>query len=325
MARLYTVAIAGPLALTMLRSDAPGEVLSSHATALYCRLDEKILLLHSAAMGLIPFGLGYVEQATISGVIEPDSEGWKSIPAGALVTNDANAKILRTPGMTFDYARSATPLRCFPWNTATPDIEQFGRGLAVAGQILDSGCCRGVAASFFPRFNALCNSKPLAQPFADIWQDALWQPLHNLILYCLHGDTAKKDPAGLLRALIGLGSGLTPLADDVLCGFFATSHILAPLVPSRRFSRIHDILSPAALSCLQGATTPQSAAFLASAVSGWGFGLLDELVAAVYTAGAGNAPALRDTLTKLSGIGDTSGSALVLGSLLAIQMASSPA
>jgi hypothetical protein len=123
------------------------------------------------------------------------------------------------------------------------------------------------------------------------------QTLHRL---------AAGDPRAV-RDLLGLGPGLTPLGDDVLCGW------LAAAVASGReaLDDVRDAVSDEATL----RTTTLSATLLACASRGEAVPQFRAVLAAM--AGA-DRDGLERSAEAVLGIGDTSGAGLLLGALLAL-------
>lgn len=117
-------------------------------------------------------------------------------------------------------------------------------------------------------------------------------------------------------ALVGLGSGLTPLGDDVLCGWIAAlvaaKHACAELAASR------------ILACADERTTSLSATLLRRAVAGDAVRQFADLVRVLASPdspkfGRESSPESIATVTHaLAGIGHTSGAGLLLGLSIAL-------
>jgi uncharacterized protein DUF2877 len=114
-------------------------------------------------------------------------------------------------------------------------------------------------------------------------------------------------------ALLGLGPGLTPSGDDVLCGFLlALRHLTTePALAARAAGLGARVAAHAA-----GRTTDLSAALLGHAARGDGCAQLIDLISAVGR-GHGVLPALRRLLT----VGHTSGADLTVGVLAGAEAA----
>jgi hypothetical protein len=113
--------------------------------------------------------------------------------------------------------------------------------------------------------------------------------------------------AGCLRALVGLGPGLTPSGDDFLVGLMAASRALAN--PTCDLAAVMNRLLPS----LAGATTDQSYFMLKAAAAGHYPQGLVELVAAVV---AGDADRTRLSTGRLLDLGATSGQDMLAGALI---------
>ncbi len=123
------------------------------------------------------------------------------------------------------------------------------------------------------------------------------------------------DP-GAVDALLGLGSGLTPLGDDVLAGW---------LVARRAAGLPHDTVATAVAAALPAAstrTTTLSATLLHRAAAGESVPQLRRLLVA---AASGRAPArVRSLLHDLLSVGHTSGAGLATGAALAVPTGRTP-
>jgi hypothetical protein len=105
---------------------------------------------------------------------------------------------------------------------------------------------------------------------------------------------------GLVRQLLGSGSGLTPSGDDVLAGF---------LVGSRSFGVPADELRAAVLAGAPGATTDLSATLLWHAARGESIPPVDSLLRALAADPAG----VDESLAAVLRVGHSSGVALATG------------
>ncbi|WP_408641690.1 oxamate carbamoyltransferase subunit AllH family protein [Solicola gregarius] len=115
------------------------------------------------------------------------------------------------------------------------------------------------------------------------------------------------DPAAV-PALLGRGSGLTPVGDDVLCGWVATRHsISTPSVPLIRSIEANAVPS----------TTSLSATLLDRACAGDVIPAFRRLLLSLRAPTAA-APAIRDAVDALFAVGHTSGAGLLLGCSLAL-------
>jgi hypothetical protein len=116
-----------------------------------------------------------------------------------------------------------------------------------------------------------------------------------------HGPSRPLDAAGVAR-LVGRGDGLTPLGDDVLCGWLALHRAAGHATPEvdtavRSLLSRTTLLSATLLECaLHGEVLPQFAAYVAA------IGTRDE----------------PDRAAALAAVGHTSGAGLLHGALLAL-------
>ncbi len=191
-----------------------------------------------------------------------------------------------------------TTLRAIPSADHTAHI---GDGnLEVAGIQVRVG--RIIDASV-PRINA-CSTTPsvLADACGDRL-DAVRSELPASALSALRSA----DPASV-RALLGRGSGLTPVGDDVLCGWTATRHGLGtPSVPMIR----------AIQASASASTTRLSATLLDRACAGEVIPQFRQLLLALRSPTT-SAPAIGRAVDALFAVGHTSGAGLLLGTTLAL-------
>lgn len=111
--------------------------------------------------------------------------------------------------------------------------------------------------------------------------------------------------------LLGLGPGLTPSGDDVLCGVLLALDAIGARPAAAR-------LAAAISEAVGTATTPLSAAFLAAAAEGQGAEALHRFIAAAIAA---DLDALPETIVDLGRIGHTSGWDAMAGAVLVLRAA----
>lgn len=109
--------------------------------------------------------------------------------------------------------------------------------------------------------------------------------------------------------LLGLGPGLTPSGDDLLCGALLALHAVEGTAMAAGLSREIAATAPAA-------TSPLSAAFLRAAAEGLGSEPVHTAIAAVL---GGRVEALASRLEAVGRIGHTSGWDALAGALLVLQ------
>jgi hypothetical protein len=114
--------------------------------------------------------------------------------------------------------------------------------------------------------------------------------------------------ANSVQGLLGLGGGLTPLGDDVLCGWLATA-------VASRHPALPDVRSAVALAATERTTT-LSATLLACAARGEGVPQFRSLLVGVNQQ---NHAVVEQAVDLMLQIGETSGAGNLLGGLIALQ------
>jgi hypothetical protein len=115
---------------------------------------------------------------------------------------------------------------------------------------------------------------------------------------------ARLDPAAAAR-LVGLGDGLTPLGDDILCGWLATHRAAGVETPDvdaavRALLPRTTLLSATLLDCaLHGEALPEFAAYLSSLGGDGETAAAESLAAVGHTSGAGLLYGARLALARL--------------------------
>jgi hypothetical protein len=142
--------------------------------------------------------------------------------------------------------------------------------------------------------------------------DATLPPLHDVghaadeLRSVLHaGRPTDIDLEHTIRAMLGLGGGLTPEGDDVLAG------LLVGLGSRPRTRTLAARLASTVTRHAPGRTTLLSATLLKHAARGLAIPRLIDLVDALHPEGA--AATARDAVVRLLAVGHTSGSALAHG------------
>ncbi|MBD8868611.1 DUF2877 domain-containing protein [Nocardioides sp. MJB4] len=140
--------------------------------------------------------------------------------------------------------------------------------------------------------------------------DSAARSLPGAALAALAGLDTEARPAALVAALLGRGDGLTPLGDDVLCGWLAL-HRAAGQAPDLLLTEVRAEVA-AQVGADGGRTGRLSAALLDCALHGEVLPEFGDWVAAVDPAARAVAQ------TRLLAIGHTSGAGLLLGADLAL-------
>lgn len=128
-------------------------------------------------------------------------------------------------------------------------------------------------------------------------------------------DELAADAAGHARELVGLGAGLTPSGDDVLCGLLAGVHTLAPALGTVGLQRRVERTGSAVLIDAEERTTALSAALLDHAHRGE----LARPARGLLRALLGRTP-LAAALAALLRVGHSSGRDLAAGLSLAVHV-----
>lgn len=203
-------------------------------------------------------------------------------------------------------ARSAVAVPC-GLQTRLRDLPTSGQDATIGGGSLDlSGMQvrigRLIDASV-PRINACSTTASTLAAACSDQLDAVRAELPTAALSALRNA----DPAAV-RDLLGRGSGLTPVGDDVLCGWVATRHALGrPSVPMIR----------AVEGTAANSTTRLSATLLDRACAGDVIPAFRRLLLALR-APTSSAPAVDRAVDALLAVGHTSGAGLLLGTTLAL-------
>lgn len=232
--------------------------------------------------------------------------GWRAagVVEGSVCALDADR--LRVAGGPAIALQRATVWQPAPWPAVTSG--QLAAGL---------GGLRTASAGRLP-------SDGLA-PLVMAPADAAASPLGRVAgprIAALRGWLAGAPAAGVHRpvpvtavgGLVGLGPGLTPSGDDLLCGAMLALHAIA-----RRDLAAH--ISSAVAASGPAATTPLGRAFLAAAAAGHAGETLHDAIAALVS-GAGDWPGL---VSRAGAIGHTSGWDALAGAVLALEGVTCPA
>ena len=299
---MYSVSVthAGVRALAALDRSLCGRILSRHGTGIYCLLeDDTVLLLHDTAYGNIPFGLAMVFPLPSA----PNDR------AATLMVEAAQRRI-RIGSLVCDC--TDTEAYTDTWEDVDGARLQDGRALAFAylrrayaGSFV-AGVIRGWTQDAYPTDeNRDCG---------DIWEKALRDPVERLPYLASNPGDAEKT----VERLLGLGPGLTPLGDDILCGYLCAAHRYLAVSPNPAVARAVAAVASIVTTRCRKKTTPQSCAFLLSSAAGEPFGMFDSLLAALLDPENRRVDVCLDALMR---VGHSSGEGFVLGIVSATEMA----
>lgn len=279
MKNLMLTGTASPGTALFLREHRQGRVLMANSAGIYLELGEKLLLLCDEGWGTVPNGIGMAKFTDFAKEFALQPGDPVACRDGCLHFGPRWIKIAEKK----EPAPEFGPRIC---------REHWQAGLcALAGRE------KGLA--------------PLAEPLLTGKGEKGRNPLCSLALprlEMLAAGLLGQNPASLeegVKGLLGLGPGLTPSGDDVLCGLLC-GLLRSPLGDSGPVRA----LAGAVCREAQGRTHPVSTAFLQAAAGGASFGRLER--AWSYLTGRGP-----ECLKELLEVGSSSGGDCLLGLLLA--------
>lgn len=262
---------AAPYVADFLQADRTGTVLMANSAGIYLQLDGQILLLCDSCWGQVPMGIGMENYAR---------------NAKELALAPGDQVICRNGSLHFSK----------DWITIT----KINRGSPALGAA--AFCCRDGIRALRGRKTGLA---PLADAAKEAWNPwcALAAPrLEALCGGISSGDTAAID--GAVESLLGLGPGLTPSADDVLCGL-----LYALLRSPAADTPAVGTLKTAICAFADSRTHPVSAAYLKAIARGEVFSRLED----AWLGREGSLEALLE-------VGSSSGGDMLLGLILAVRI-----
>jgi len=260
----------GPAAALELKAAADLRIHSVFASSVNLLSDDGLVTLAG------PAGAGHPHAVVVAG--PGDFRAW-GLPGGGWAR--VRGETLGLPGVRIDLAGAERP--------PAP---------VLAGVPRLGGAHRACLAALARHQAATGCALALADPSGSAMGQALWRGVMDLIAA---PDRAARDRA--VAALVGLGPGLTPAGDDILCGFLAAAGpALAPGLA-------------AAMAANLARTGLISARLMAGALRGFWPAPLAALAAAL--AGDDVTEALAD-LAQLCRLGHSSGADLATGYLLGL-------
>ncbi len=286
--------LCGARAYSLLRRGGEGRIAGAYSGAAYLLLPGGMLMLHDRRRGSVPFGIGvsdysplrplFAEGTEVS--LRPSEDG--GAPLSAEIRTAAGT--LRLTELLPD------PRRCK--QTSLPDAAAVREA---AARLRD-----GNAGGFAPAVLSLLEEKPelASRPYL-----AAALPRINALLDALFSGDEGPALSAAAGRLIGLGQGLTPSGDDLLCGTLYFLHAFSPADPALECAarRLRTALSP--LLSLTGAVSRE---YLFAAMEDGYF----EVTADFADALAGGRP-LAPALDALLAVGASSGGDIAAGFLLA--------
>jgi len=281
------VIMAGPVALRHVQGgERNGEVLASFQQSAYVRLGEgDVLCLCSAKLGAGPLNATF--EAPVSFFSGLHQGAPVAVRAGNLLID---ARYLVAFGSAVAWQPPLLPDRA-KWCALQDGFD------LLAGRLRNHQHTEGLA----PLVRELCNDwKGLHVPSGGGEPGLLKlavPALGDLLAWLSRAAASGDDSPPPVRGLIGLGPGLTPSGDDVLCGILVGLHATGQ-------SGLAGRLAEAVIREAADGTGMISAAHLGCACQGLGSQALHEALTALVTC---NAEALDGALDALSRTGHSSG------------------
>lgn len=252
----------------------------ANSAGIYLQLDGQILLLCDKKWGQVPIGIGVESFPEIAALL--------ALAPGDLVCS-------RDGGLQFceQWIKIAEIEDCAPCYGPEVDLSHWRSGVTAL---------RDREKGLAPLASCLLEGDASRKNW-NPWCDLACPRLESLCRGIREGDAAAI--GGAVEALLGLGPGLTPSADDVLCG------LMYGLQRSPAADRIGvKTLKNAVCHYADRCTHPVSAAYLKAVAQGDCFSRMDK----VWQFLTGQGP---DCLAKLLEVGSSSGSEMLLGLSLA--------
>ncbi|HLH24581.1 MAG TPA: DUF2877 domain-containing protein [Chloroflexota bacterium] len=331
------VEVARPVASLVHGPRRPARVLGVYARAAYLRVGDRIVALTTADAERLPFGLRLPfasrpdrpllgleprSQVTVGGgqltvetaavaLVARAGALWDPRPSAGSLVWCATILRARLDALSHLLAEQAPPESLAALVCGTPTDAPR----AVAGTIDLSGTGRAAGDEPPPYLIAglsVCENR-CGEPATLDWRERARRHLALLMRALRQDDLGGVEAAA--RALVGLGPGLTPSADDVLGGMLAAGYFLGrEFEPERRRWRAAGLLIRRAA---RGQTTPVSEALLACAATGAVGESAGTLLQALV---APDASRLAGALARTLALGHTSGADVALGILLGARL-----
>ena len=263
-----------------------GEVLMVNSKGIYLSVDDRILFMCDASWGLVPLGIAIRDFSAVSASLGLSAGDRFVIGENALCFPKKTLKICLEvrPRRAVSLSESPLPSRIREAATEILRLKKTG-GISLLASPLVLG---------EPPEGVLCINPYCERAYGQLL----------LLLRALREDADGVRSA--VSALLGLGTGLTPSADDVLLGMLYAFRLLPNASPPYLFALRDAVLD----GCGRG-TNAVSAAYLRAILDGAYFERIEE----VWGGLCGQIPL---DVARLTEIGSNSGSEMLLGMLLAL-------
>ena len=276
--------------------DTRGEVLLCTSKGIYIRLGRRILQLTSSEYGCTPLGIGLENREALRPLLLQEGQSIRTFFASVGTLHFPRGRLELE--LAVKPSIWAGPLSLSP-GRVRDCARLLGRRVREPGE---KGILRGVSALCFPLL--------LGEQETFVLRGNLYCRVAYPMLKELHRAMRTAQEAqirDMVRQLLGLGIGLTPSLDDVLSGMLYTLLRVAPENPATVFFK------SAIVSFAPERTNEISAAYLLAVAEGGDFDLLDTILLGL----SGRQPV---EIEPILGIGNSSGSEMLLGALLAVDI-----
>lgn len=269
----------------LLHSGETGEVLLVSSSGIYLRFGEQILLLCDESWGVLPIGIGVKDFEKAVSILRPQQGQPVTVAEDRLIFPSGKIHLV------------LRQLSCKAVCNASPQIRyirQAAEELAVLRKE------RGISMLVLP----LVLGYELRQQNPYCAQAGIY--LEKLIHSLISGNHGEIHTC--IGKLLGLGTGLTPSADDTLLGMIYVFRTL-PFQAPEGVQLFPESVGQLCDRC----TTQISAAYLKAMLSGAPFERMEQ----VFRGLCGEEPL---NIYKLTEIGSNSGSEMLLGMLIALRI-----
>ena len=271
-----------------LRPGATGEVILVSSSGVYLKFDKQIVLLCDQSWGVLPIGIGVVDFDRAVSLLRPQQGQRITVTEDGLLFRSGQIRLV---------PQEPTPERTGKGSPRTERIRQAAEELASLRKE------RGISMLVLPLVLGRAPEPPVkSNPH---WGYA-YHYLSSLMLALENGS--RDGIQGCVEKLLGLGPGLTPSADDCLLGMLCVFRLLSPKAPEGA-----EMFRQCITRLCDHCTNQISAAFLKAVAAGAPF----ERMESVFRGLCGEE--ILDT-EKLTEIGSSSGSEMLLGMLTALKL-----
>jgi len=292
-------AVCGELFCQEVAKKQDAVVIAVHSESVYIRLEGgRLILMAPHKYGRVPFGAAIDDYARFRSTREFTEGERVLIDSGALCFSDGTRIVLNTEyraAEVFEYSK----------------VSGNGTLLKTAQYLLEHASDRGMVPSLC---TFLCFSSPDGRANAYAQKAAAEADAVEEALSL--GDEEKLFFA--VSRFIGLGYGLTPSGDDLICGMLYAFHRLSSVSARSRYCC--RMLSSAAQRAIAG-TNEVSAEYIRCAIAGEPFEIIDRVISGLGEydeKGDGAWQGLRAAVDSLLSVGASSGSDILCGILFAI-------